>query len=152
MASDTARRDEHGGPASWPLGQGFDRFYGFLGGDTNQWEPDLTYDNSIDPPATHEEGYHLTEDLADRAIEFITDLRNVDPNKPFFLYFCTGACHAPHHVPREWIERYRGKFDMGWDRYREQVIARQRNGYLAARHRPDRAAALDTRVGRAFGG
>ena len=111
----------------WPLGRGFDRFYGFLGGDTNQWEPDLTYDNhSIDPPATHEEGYHLTEDLADRAIEFITDLRNVDPNKPFFLYFCTGACHAPHHVPREWIERYRGKFDMGWDRYREQVIARQK--------------------------
>jgi arylsulfatase len=117
-----ARRDR------WPLGRGFERFYGFLGAYTNQWEPELVYDNHyISPPRTAEEGYHLTEDLADRAIEFITDLRNAAPDKPFFLYFCTGACHAPHHVPREWIERYRGKFDMGWERARQTIFQRQKD-------------------------
>lgn len=110
----------------WPLGRGFERFYGFLGGDTNQWQPDLVYDShQIAPPRTYEQGYHLTEDLADRAIEFITDLKNVTPEKPFFLYFCTGAGHAPHHAPREWIDKYRGKFDMGWDRAREVIFERQ---------------------------
>ena len=85
----------------WPLGRGFERFYGFLGGDTNQWNPDLVEDNHhIDQPTQPEEGYHLTEDLTDRAIEFVTDLRNVTPDKPFFLYFCTGACHAPHDAPK----------------------------------------------------
>jgi arylsulfatase A-like enzyme len=111
----------------WPLGRGFERYYGFMGGDTNQWHPDLVYDNHpIEPPRTYEEGYHLTEDLADRAIEFLTDLKNVAPEKPFFLYFCTGAAHAPHHAPKEWIEKYRGKFDMGWDRAREQIFERQK--------------------------
>jgi arylsulfatase len=111
----------------WPLGRGFERFYGFLGGDTNQWNPDLVEDNHhIDQPKQPEDGYHLTEDLADRAIEFVTDLRNVTPEKPFFLYFCTGACHAPHHAPKEWIEQYRGKFDMGWDRAREVIFERQK--------------------------
>lgn len=111
----------------WPLGRGFERFYGFLGGDTNQWNPELVYDNHpIEQPRTAEEGYHLTEDLADKAIEFVTDLKNAAPNKPFFLYFCTGACHAPHHAPKEWIQKYRGKFDMGWDKAREQILARQK--------------------------
>ncbi len=111
----------------WPLGRGFERFYGFMGGDTNQWNPDLVYDNHpIEQPRTVEEGYHLTEDLADKAIEFVTDLRNVAPEKPFFLYFCTGACHAPHHAPKEWIEKYRGKFDMGWDKARETILKRQK--------------------------
>jgi arylsulfatase len=111
----------------WPLGRGFDRYYGFMGGDTNNWQPELVYDNhQIEPEKTPEEGYHLTEDLADRAIEFITDLRNVAPNKPFFLYFCPGAGHAPHHVPKEWIEKYKGKFDMGWEKAREIVFARQK--------------------------
>jgi arylsulfatase len=110
----------------WPLGRGFERFYGFLGGDTNQWEPDLVYDNhQIAPPRTAAEGYHLTEDLADRAIEFVADLKNAAPDKPFFLYFCTGAGHAPHHAPREWIEKYRGKFDDGWDAAREKIFANQ---------------------------
>ncbi len=110
----------------WPLGRGFERFYGFLGGDTNQWEPDLVYDNhQIPPPRTAAEGYHLTEDLADRAIEFVADLKNAAPDKPFFLYFCTGAGHAPHHAPREWIEKYRGKFDDGWDAAREKIFANQ---------------------------
>ena len=116
-----ARRDR------WPLGRGFERFYGFLGGDTDQYNPDLVADNhEVHQPRTAEEGYHLTEDLADKAIEFLTDLRNVEPDKPFFLYFCTGAGHAPHHAPQEWIEKYRGKFDMGWDKARETIIERQK--------------------------
>ena len=79
----------------WPLGRGFERFYGFLGGDTSQWFPDLIYDNhQVEPPRTPEQGYHLTEDLADKAIEFIADTKQVAPNKPFYLHFCTGAMHA----------------------------------------------------------
>ena len=116
-----ARRDR------WPLGRGFERFYGFMGGDTNQWHPDLCEDNhQIEPPRTPEEGYHLTEDLTDKAIEFLSDLRNTAPDKPFFLYFCTGAGHAPHHAPQEWIDKYRGRFDMGWEKARDEVIARQK--------------------------
>lgn len=112
--------------ARWPLGRGFERFYGFFHGECHQFAPDLVHDNHfVDPPRTHEEGYHLTEDLADRAIEFVTDLRNVDPRKPFFLYFCTGACHSPHQAPPEWIARYRGRFDAGWDAWREAIFARQ---------------------------
>jgi arylsulfatase A-like enzyme len=111
----------------WPLGRGFERFYGFLGGDTNQWEPELVADNHrVHPPKTAAEGYHLTEDLAERAIAFLTDLKHVAPDKPFFLYFCTGAAHAPHHVFKAWIERYRGKFDIGWDKARETIFARQK--------------------------
>jgi arylsulfatase len=110
----------------WPLGRGFERFYGFMGGDTNQYYPDLVYDNhQIPPPSTPEQGYHLTEDLITRTIEFIADAKQVAPEKPFFTYFCTGAMHAPHQVPREWIDKYEGKFDAGWDAYREQVYKRQ---------------------------
>jgi arylsulfatase A-like enzyme len=83
----------------WPLGRGFERFYGFLGGDTSQWHPDLVYDNhQVEPPRTPEQGYHLTEDLADKAIEFIADAKQVAPHKPFYLHFCTGAAHAPHRT------------------------------------------------------
>ncbi len=111
----------------WPLGRGFERYYGFLGGDTNQYYPDLVFDNhQVEPPTTPEEGYHLTVDLADRAIEFIADLKQVAPDKPFFLYFATGANHAPHHVPKEWADKYKGQFDDGWDAYREKVFARQK--------------------------
>ena len=110
----------------WPLGRGFERFYGFMGGDTHQYYPDLVYDNhQVPAPKTPEEGYHLTEDLVDRAIEFIADSRQVAPDKPFFLYFCPGAMHAPHHVPRVWADRYKGQFDDGWDAYREKVFKRQ---------------------------
>ncbi|MCW5806022.1 MAG: arylsulfatase [Deltaproteobacteria bacterium] len=110
----------------WPLGRGFDRFYGFLGGDTHQYYPDLIYDNhQVTPPRTPAQGYHLTEDLADRAIEFIADAKQIAPDKPFFMHFCTGAGHAPHQVPRAWIEKYAGMFDDGWDAYREKVFARQ---------------------------
>lgn len=111
----------------WPLGRGFERFYGFLGGETNQYYPDLVYDNHpINPPKTPDEGYHLTEDLADKAIEFIKDLKQVAPDKPFFMYFCPGACHAPHHVPKEWRDKYKGRFDLGWDAAREAILSRQK--------------------------
>ncbi|MGY1809986.1 arylsulfatase [Blastococcus sp. SYSU D00669] len=111
----------------WPLGRGFERFYGFLGGDTSQWHPELVHDNhQVDPPRTPQEGYHLTEDLADRAIDFIADAKQVAPHKPFYLHLCSGATHAPHHVPREWADRYAGAFDDGWDVYRERVFERQK--------------------------
>jgi arylsulfatase A-like enzyme len=110
----------------WPLGLGFERYYGFLGGDTNQWAPELVSDNGfVDPPRTPDDGYHLTEDLADRAIRFLHDQQQATPGKPFFLYFAPGAMHAPHHVAPEWIERYRGCFDSGWDSWRDAVFARQ---------------------------
>jgi arylsulfatase A-like enzyme len=112
--------------ARWPLSRGFERFYGFLGGKTSQWVPTLVHDNHyIEPPRRPEDGYHLNADLADRAIEQLTDLRTVAPDKPFFMYYCLGAGHAPHHVGPEWIEGYRGRFDQGWDRWREEVFARQ---------------------------
>ncbi len=128
----------------WPLGRGFERFYGFLGGDTHQYYPDLTYDNHrVEPETTPEEGYHLNVDLADRAIGFIADAKQVAPNKPFFMYYCTGAMHAPHHVPKEWADAYAGVFDDGWDAYREKVFARQKElGVIPedaqlSRHDPD---------------
>ncbi|BAI62419.1 arylsulfatase [Methanocella paludicola SANAE] len=128
----------------WPLGRGFERFYGFMSGESNQYYPELVYDNhTVEPPKTPEEGYHLTVDLVDKAISFIADAKQVAPNKPFFLYFATGAMHSPHHVPREWADRYKGRFDDGWDAYREKVFARQKElGIIPAnaeisRHDPD---------------
>jgi arylsulfatase len=128
----------------WPLGRGFDRYYGFMGGDTHQYYPELTSDNHrVEPEQTPEEGYHLTEDLTDRAISFIADAKQVAPNKPFFLYFATGAQHAPHHVPKEWADKYKGAFDDGWEAYREQVFAKQKRLGLVSkdaelsRHDPD---------------
>jgi arylsulfatase A-like enzyme len=112
--------------ATWPLARGFDRWYGFHGGETSQFVPALYHDNhSVRQPRSIEDGYHLTEDLADRAIEFVGDLRAVDAERPFFLYFATGACHSPHQPPPRWLDRYRGRFDLGWDAWREQVFARQ---------------------------
>ncbi|NIK59251.1 arylsulfatase [Kribbella shirazensis] len=112
---------------NWPVGRGFERFYGFLGAETNQWYPDLVYDNHpVDPPSSPEEGYHLTEDLTDRALEFIKDAKVMAPDKPFLLYYAPGACHAPHHAPKEWIDRFRGRFDMGYEVLREQTLARQK--------------------------
>jgi len=128
----------------WPLGRGFERYYGFLGGETHQYYPELVYDNhQVEPPKTPDEGYHVTEDLVDKAISFIADTKQVAPNKPFFMYFCTGAMHAPHHVPKEWSDKYKGKFDDGWEVYREKVFSRQKElGVVPAdaklsRHDPD---------------
>ncbi len=112
--------------ARWPLGRGFERFYGFFGGETHQFSPALVCDNHlIEPPARWQDGYHLTEDLIDQASRMVTDLRAVDTEKPFFLYLCFGACHAPHQAPAEWVERYRGHFDDGWDLWREATFKRQ---------------------------
>ncbi len=111
----------------WPLGRGFERYYGFLGGETNQWYPDLIYDNHpVAPPKTPQDGYHLSTDLVDKAIEFIQDGQAIAPDKPFFMYFCPGAGHAPHHIFREWADRYRGQFDMGYEAIREAILARQK--------------------------
>lgn len=128
----------------WPLGRGFERFYGFLGGETHQYYPELVHDNhTVEAGRTPEEGYHLTEDLVDKAIGFIADSKQVAPNKPFFMYFCPGAMHAPHHVPKEWADRYKGKFDDGWEAYRQKAFERQKElGILPAdaelsRHDPD---------------
>jgi arylsulfatase A-like enzyme len=112
---------------NWPTGRGFERFYGFLGAETSQWFPELTYDNHpVDQPATPDEGYHFGEDITDKAIEFIMDAKAVAPDKPFFLYYAPGAAHAPHHAPKDWIDRYKGQFDMGYEAMREATLARQK--------------------------
>ncbi|WP_345168901.1 arylsulfatase [Sphingomonas daechungensis] len=128
----------------WPLGRGFERFYGFLGGDTHQYYPELVRDNTqVEPEKTPEEGYHLTVDLVEKAKAMIADAKQVAPNKPFFMYFCPGAMHAPHHVPQEWADKYKGKFDGGWDVYREETFERQKAMGLVpdntqlSRHDPD---------------
>ena len=113
---------------AWPSGGGgFETFYGFIGGENNQWEPAL-YEGTtpVEPPATPEEGYHLTEDLADRAIGWVRTQKALAPDKPFFVYFAPGATHAPHHVPAEWADRYKGEFADGWDAQREKTFARQK--------------------------
>lgn len=128
---------------AWPsAGGGFETFYGFIGGENNQYDPAL-YDGTtpVEPPATSEEGYHLTEDLADRACAWVRQQKALMPDRPFFMYFAPGATHAPHHVPLEWADKYAGQFSDGWDVLREQTIARQkelgvvpRDAGLTARH------------------
>jgi len=111
----------------WPLSRGFERFYGFMGGETDQWYPELVYDNHPVPaPATPEDGYHLSKDLADKTIEFIRDAKVIAPDKPWFSYLCPGAGHAPHHVFKEWADKYAGRFDMGYEAYREIVLENQK--------------------------
>ena len=111
----------------WPLGRGFERFYGFLGGETNQWFPDLVEDNHpIDAPASPDEGYHLSADLADTAIRYVRDAKAVAPDKPWFMYLCPGASHAPHHVFKEWADRYQGRFDQGYEAIRAEILAKQK--------------------------
>ena len=127
----------------WPSGGGgFEYFYGFIGGENNQYDPSL-YENTIpiEPPRTPDEGYHLTEDLADRAIDWVRQQKALMPEKPFLMYFAPGATHAPHHVPKEWADKYKGKFAHGWDRQRELTFERQKelgvissDAELTARH------------------
>ena len=123
----------------WPTQSGFDKFYGFIGGETNQWAP-LIFDGTIKIEPPHDPNYHFTTDMTNQAIRWIRSQQALTPDKPFFTYFATGATHAPHHVPKEWIDKFRGKFDAGWDMYREETFARQKklgiipeNTKLAAR-------------------
>ena len=116
----------------WPTGHGFDYFYGFLAGETSQWEPRL-YENqtAIEPP--HDERYHLTEDITDQALAWLNRHQAFSPDKPFFMYWAPGAVHGPHHIFPEWADKYKGKFDGGWDQYRERVFARQKErGWIPA--------------------
>ena len=113
---------------AWPTGGGgFEYFYGFIGGEANQWYPTL-YEGTtpVEPDKTPEEGYHLMEDMTNKAMAWVSQQKALVPDKPFFVYFAPGATHAPHHVPKEWADKYKGKFDQGWDKLREEIIARQK--------------------------
>ena len=123
---------------AWPTGGGgFEYFYGFIGGENNQWDPAL-YEGTtpVEPPKTPEEGYHLTEDLADQAIGWVRQQKALMPDKPFFVYFAPGATHAPHHVPKEWADKYKGKFDDGWDAQREQHLRAAEGARASSRPTP----------------
>ena len=128
---------------AWPTGGGgFEYFYGFIGGEANQWYPTL-YEGTtpVEPKKTPEEGYHLMEDMTDKAMAWVSQQKALAPDKPFFVYFAPGATHAPHHVPKDWADKYKGKFDQGWDKLREETFARQKalgvipqDAQLTARH------------------
>ncbi|HZI25139.1 MAG TPA: arylsulfatase [Chryseolinea sp.] len=109
----------------WPTRSGFDKFYGFIGGETNQWAP-LVYDGTTQVEVSEDSDYHFTTDMTDQAISWTRFQQALTPEKPFFIYFATGATHAPHHAPKEWIDKYKGKFDQGWDKMREETLARQK--------------------------
>ena len=112
---------------NWPSGRGFERSYGFLGAETNQWYPELIYDNHpTEQPKSPEEGYHFSVDITDKALEFIQDAKAIAPDKPFLLYYAPGAAHAPHHAPKEWADRYAGRFDLGYEAIRDETLARQK--------------------------
>jgi arylsulfatase A-like enzyme len=114
-----------GSKSNWPLQQGFDRFYGFFGGETNQWYPTLTEDNhAIEQPYPPEEGYHLSKDLADQALRILRDGHSAAPSRPWLMWFCPGANHAPHQVDQSWADKYKGQFDDGYEAYREWVLGR----------------------------
>jgi len=112
----------------WPNMQGFDNFYGFVGGEANQWQPAL-YDGvtpvEMEVPKGREEDYTLNEHLANKAIDYLRRQKSITPDRPFFVYYAPGATHAPHHVPKNWMEKFKGKFDQGWDKYREETYQRQ---------------------------
>ena len=109
----------------WPTHSGFDKFYGFIGGETNQWAP-LVYDGTTQVEVPHDPNYHFTTDMTNQAISWVRFQQALTPDKPFFIYFAPGACHAPHHAPKEWIDKYKGKFDAGWDKLREESLERQK--------------------------
>ena len=136
---------------AWPTGGGgFEYFYGFIGGETNQYYPAI-YEGTtpVEPETTPEEGYHFTEDMTDKAIAWARQQKSLMPDKPFFMYYAPGATHAPHHVPTEWSDKYKGRFDQGWDALREEILARQKElGVVPAGHGADRAARRDPRLGR----
>jgi arylsulfatase A-like enzyme len=109
----------------WPTGNGFEKFYGFVAGENNQWYPEI-YDGITPVPTSDDPNYHFMADMADQAIQWVNTQKSLAPDKPFFIYFAPGATHAPHHVPKEWADKYRGQFDDGWDKLRERIFARQK--------------------------
>ena len=109
----------------WPTRSGFDKFYGFIGGETNQWAPAL-YEDMTPIEAPHKPNYHFMTDMTNHAIDWVRAEKSLTPDKPFFMYFAPGATHAPHHVPKEWIAKYKGQFDQGWDKVRDETLARQK--------------------------
>jgi arylsulfatase len=132
----------------WPTGDGFERFYGFMGGETNQWDPTL-FEGTTPVPTPDEPNYHFSEDLTAKTIAYVREQKVMTPDKPFFVYLSFGAVHAPHSVGKEWIEKYRGKFDAGWDKLREQTLARQKQLGVIPQdcqltERPKEIAAWDT--------
>ena len=135
----------------WPTGHGFDYFYGFLAGETSQWEPRLVENTTIvEPP--HDENYHLSEDMAQRGIAWLRKHRAFAPDQPFFMYWAPGAAHGPHQVGKAWSDKYRGKFDDGWDAYRERVFARQKQlGWIPANTQAHAARCVDAVLGRHSG-
>ena len=136
----------------WPTHQGFDKFYGFIGGETDQWYP-LIYDGviKVDPPKM--KNYHFTVDMTNQAINWVKAQQSMTPDKPFFMYFATGATHAPHHVPKEWADKYKGQFDKGWDQVRVDTLARQKQlGVVPAEHEAGPAADGSQGLGRPAGG
>jgi arylsulfatase len=118
----------------WPTGYGFEYFYGFLAGEASQYEPSMVRNTTtVSPHELHREGYHVTEDIADDAIHWLREQQAFAPDKPFFMYWATGAAHGPHHVPKEWADKYKGKFDDGWDAYRERTFERAKSmGWIPA--------------------
>lgn len=123
----SSERTDAGPYHNWPLGKGFETYYGFLDADMDQWNPVLTRDNTkVQQPKSAKEGYHLSEDLTENAIRYIYNHENAYPEQPFFLYLAYGAMHAPHHAPKEYIDKYKGKFDKGWDVIREEWFANQK--------------------------
>ena len=132
----------------WPLQQGFDKFYGFIGGETDQWYP-LIYDGAIKVEPPKMENYHFTVDMTNQAINWVKAQQSMTPDKPFFVYYATGAVHAPHHVPKEWADKYKGQFDKGWDQVRNETLERQKKlGVIPANtplaDRPKDLAAWDS--------
>ena len=114
-----------GPTGGWPTRSGFDKFYGFMGGETNQWAP-LVYDGTTPVELPHDPNYHFMNDMTNQAIKWVQAQKSLTPDRPFFMYFAPGATHAPHQVPKEWIAKYKGKFDQGWDKLREETLARQK--------------------------
>ena len=132
----------------WPTGLGFDRYYGFLNGETNQWTPNLVRDtNHVEPPRDPSDGYHLDADLADNAIAYLRELRISHPQRPFLLWYASAAPHAPHQAPPEWIDRFRGQFDDGWDAWRDATLAApDRARHPSRRHAAVGPSAVDRGV------
>jgi arylsulfatase len=130
----------------WPTRSGFDKFYGFIGGEANQWAPAL-YDGMIRVDTPSDPNYHLMTDMTDQAIKWVQAEKSLTPDKPFFIYFAPGATHAPHHVPKEWIAKYKGKFDQGWDKLRERRWRGRRNWGWCLRTRSWRPSPTPSRTG-----